>query len=103
VAVEKVDVSSKKEYERLIEEYKTYSIGLLLGICYSASLGGTATLIGTGPNMILTSQLKIFFPDAPGLSFGKWFIMGTPMAFIVILITWGIIVLKYARRTSFPS
>jgi len=70
-------------------------------VCYSSSLGGTATLIGTGSNVVLTSQLRILFPDAPEISFGKWSAMAIPMAYVVILITWVILILKYALKTSF--
>jgi len=87
--------------QNIIEEFNNYSIGMLLGVCYSSSLGGTATLIGTGSNVVLTSQLKILFPDAPEISFGKWFAMAVPMASIMIVILWLILVLKYARSTSF--
>jgi len=66
-----------------------------------ASLGGTSTIIGCGPNIIFTSQFKILFPDGPPISFGKWFVMAAPLAFFMIFITWVIIILKYARSTSF--
>ena len=36
------------------------SLTLLLGIAYSASIGGFATLIGTPPNGVLVTQLRNF-------------------------------------------
>ena len=32
-------------------EVQKYTVGLLLGIAYSASIGGIATLVGTPPNL----------------------------------------------------
>jgi len=90
-----------EEANTQLQQFRSYSIGLLLGVCYSSSLGGTGTLIGTGSNLVLIFQLKSLFPDAPEISFGKWFIMAAPIAIVVILLTWLIIVFKYAFKTSF--
>ena len=51
------------------------SLTLLLGIAYSASIGGFATLIGTPPNGVLVTQLPQLFPEAPDLTFSTWMIL----------------------------
>ncbi len=38
----------------------TYSIGLLLGVAYSASIGGMMTLVGTPPNLSFTRIFQTF-------------------------------------------
>ncbi|ARK25044.1 anion transporter [Sporosarcina sp. P37] len=59
---------------------------LMLGIAYSASLGGIATLIGTPPNTLLAGAInKIYGIE---LSFGKWMLFGVPFAWVFILLTW---------------
>lgn len=49
---------------------------LLLGIAYSASIGGIATLIGTAPNAIAAAHLKLTFTD--------WLSIGLPATLILL-------------------
>ena len=55
---------------------------LLLGIAYAASFGGTATLIGTPPNLIFADN----FLRATGeeFSFARWMSIGVPIVIIGI-------------------
>ena len=59
---------------------------LMLGIAYSASLGGIATLIGTPPNTLLAGAINKMYGIE--LSFAKWMMFGVPLAWSFILITW---------------
>ncbi|CAG03889.1 unnamed protein product, partial [Tetraodon nigroviridis] len=62
--------------------------GFLICIPYSASIGGTATLTGTAPNLILIGQLKTYFPNCELINFGSWFAFAFPLMFIFLLAGW---------------
>ena len=51
-----------------------FALTLLLGIAYSASIGGVATLIGTPPNGVLVTQMGQIFPEAPEFAFMTWIV-----------------------------
>lgn len=70
------------------KEVRKYSIGLLLSIAYSASIGGIATLIGTPPNLVFTRIFSISFPDAPEISFVNWFIFALPISIFFLFLVW---------------
>ncbi|MDG2959243.1 SLC13 family permease [Bisgaard Taxon 10/6] len=50
---------------------------VLLGIAFSASIGGIATLVGSAPNAILASQIKV--------SFSEWLAYGVPVTFLLLI------------------
>ncbi|ASN04698.1 SLC13 family permease [Virgibacillus necropolis] len=68
---------------------------LMLGIAYSASLGGIGTLIGTPPNTALAAAIDEFY--GVELSFAKWMLFGVPIAWIFIIIAW-----FYLVKVAFP-
>lgn len=67
---------------------ENFSLTLLLGIAYGASIGGFATLIGTPPNAVLITQMSQLFPEAPEITFSTWMFFALPMSFIYMLIAW---------------
>uniref|UniRef100_A0A8C8ZA31 Solute carrier family 13 member 3 n=1 Tax=Prolemur simus TaxID=1328070 RepID=A0A8C8ZA31_PROSS len=76
------DSKKEEEYRRNIWK------GFLISIPYSASIGGTATLTGTAPNLILLGQLKSFFPQCDVVNFGSWFIFAFPLMLLFLLAGW---------------
>jgi sodium-dependent dicarboxylate transporter 2/3/5 len=77
-----------------------YAIAMLLGIAYSCSLGGTATIIGTGPNLIFKSQMKILFPKSPDITFLQWFVFACPLALIFLILVWLFLIFFVASNSS---
>jgi sodium-dependent dicarboxylate transporter 2/3/5 len=65
-----------------------FSIGLLLGVAYSASIGGVATLVGTPPNLSFARIFQIMFPEAPDISFTQWFLFALPFSVTFFIIVW---------------
>ncbi|ERM81564.1 anion transporter [Rhodonellum psychrophilum GCM71 = DSM 17998] len=59
---------------------------LMLGIAYSASIGGMATLIGTPTNIILASVVKQLY--AYEISFSQWMLFGLPISILLLGICW---------------
>ena len=58
----------------------------MLGIAYSASIGGFSTLYGTPPNLILKSNIQQFFNYT--LDFDYWFMMALPLSILLLFICW---------------
>ena len=63
-----------------------FSMCLLLGVAYSASIGGIGTIVGTTPNMFAASFIENELGQAIG--FGQWMMIGVPLVVIFVPIVW---------------
>lgn len=77
-----------------------FSIGLLLGIAYSASTGGMATLVGTPPNLSFVRIFEIYFPNAESITFSQWLIFALPVSLIISFAIWLILFYSFRPRKS---
>ncbi len=75
-----------------------FSIGLLLAVAYSASIGGIATLVGTPPNLSFARIFDIYFPSAPEISFSKWMIFALPITIIMFMVTWVYLYFVFVKK-----
>ena len=64
-----------------------FAPALMLFIAYSASIGGTGTLVGTPPNLLFVSTVEEIFPEAPALVFTDWLKIGIPFVIVFLPIT----------------
>ncbi len=62
------------------------AVPLLLGIAYAASLGGTATLIGTPPNLIFAENFLLATGEE--YSFTRWMATGLPIVALGVPVMW---------------
>jgi len=67
-------------------EMHRFSLVLLLGIAYSASIGGLGTLIGTPPNALLAAVMEETFHQS--ISFVQWMGFGVPLAVLGLAIAY---------------
>lgn len=62
--------------------FKKFATGLMLGIAYSASIGGIGTIIGTPPNVVMVGYMKRMY--SMDVSFTDWMLVGVPIMILVL-------------------
>jgi sodium-dependent dicarboxylate transporter 2/3/5 len=67
---------------------KRFALLLLLGLAWSASIGGMATPVGTPPNLIFAGVFEDQFPDLPQLGFGDWMRVAMPVSVTMLVLSW---------------
>lgn len=80
------------------DENQTFGKALMLGIAYSASIGGMATLIGTPPNLVLAGVVQELYGIE--ITFAQWLKFGLPISLILLAICW-VYLTKFAFK--FPQ
>ncbi|MEM8945099.1 MAG: DASS family sodium-coupled anion symporter [Planctomycetota bacterium] len=70
---------------------------LLLAIALAANIGGMGTLIGTPPNAIAAGTLS----GVGGINFAQWMLFGVPPALLLLVVTWGYLLLAYLGKGAF--
>ena len=77
------------------KQTQQFSVGLLLSIAYSASIGGMMTLVGTAPNLVFSRFYVLETGEAIG--FAQWMLIAVPVGAILLLVLLGVIGVFYLR------
>ena len=72
--------------ENITQGLSRFSVCLMLGIAYAASIGGVGTLVGTPPNVFFASYMDEQYGIT--LGFGPWMGLGVPLVVIFLFLTW---------------
>ena len=63
-----------------------FGTALMLGVAFSATIGGMGSLIGTPPNAIFAAYVSTSY--GVNVGFAQWAVIGIPVALVLLLVTW---------------
>ncbi|MBI3134912.1 MAG: SLC13/DASS family transporter [Bacteroidetes bacterium] len=95
-----ISILAKLEEINGSEKISHYSVGILLAVAYSATVGGITTLVGTPPNLSFARIFKVYFPEAPPITFGDWFIFAFPVTVVLFLVFFAYLYFFYVRNKT---
>ncbi len=81
------------------KEKSSFAVALVLGIAYSASIGGVATLIGTPPNTVMAGLMKEMFQV--DVNFAQWLLFALPLSLIVLFTAWFLLTRLFHNSKDF--
>ena len=98
-AVLAVIVQIEKHFKEEHHSHKMAS-ALLVGLAYSATIGGMATLVGTPTNMIFLREYSEKFPDNHDMNFFAWFKIGFPISIVFLLIAFFVLKKIFIKKEA---
>ena len=85
IALSVIQVADSDKANSGVNGPSSFQLVLLLGIAYSASIGGLGTLIGTPPNAFMAAFLNETYGYEIG--FAKWMLVGIPLVLLGLPLT----------------
>ncbi|MDQ3048803.1 MAG: SLC13 family permease, partial [Bacteroidota bacterium] len=76
------------------------STALLIGLAYSATIGGMATLVGTPTNMIFLREYTEKFPDNHDMNFFAWFRIGFPVSLVFLFVAFFVLKKMFIHKNT---
>ena len=75
-------------------------IGIALSVPFAANIGGISTPIGTPPNAVVIGALN---QQGLGVAFSSWMLYALPLAMVMLLIAWRVLLWLYPPQTDTVS
>lgn len=69
---------------------KNFALVMMLGIAYAANIGGTATLIGTPPNVVFVGYMREFY--GVEVNFNQYLLVGVPIMLLMLALAYFLMV-----------
>jgi sodium-dependent dicarboxylate transporter 2/3/5 len=82
---------------------RSFETVLMLAIAYGCSMGGTATLIGTPPNLVFAGIYRKFFESQPEVYFSKWMMLMLPLSLLLITFVYLYLVKVILKKKDSPQ
>lgn len=82
------------------EKQSGLATALLLAIAFASSIGGTASLVGTLPNMVMKKFYDENFPDAQKLDFANWMLVALPISFVLLICMFYVLKKMFLKNTE---
>ncbi|XP_064082049.1 Na(+)/citrate cotransporter-like isoform X3 [Macrobrachium nipponense] len=70
------------------EECRALRDMCFLATAYAANIGGTGSLTGTGPNLVVKGVLASSFSQPTGLNFATWMAFNVPGMILCVILAW---------------
>lgn len=87
-SVESLELQTKGSEQRWEASTSRFRHAMLLGIAYAANIGGTGSVIGTAPNLIIMGLVEELYPSSATLSFATWMIYNVPPMILCVICAW---------------
>ncbi|MBX0317237.1 SLC13 family permease [Shouchella clausii] len=87
-------ISSKMDIDPEKDAFP-FGTALMLGVAYSATIGGLGTIIAAPANVILAATLRNLYGIE--ITFSQWLLFGIPIVVVLIPLLW-----VYLTRVAFP-
>ena len=84
----------------LKESKNAFAPALLLGLAFSATIGGMATPVGTPPNMYFYKLYAQHFSQQQALTFNTWMCIGYPISISLLVVCYIVLYIYFLQNTS---